>query len=137
MSWVSVETGLLKSVGELNLGVQVVKEGATAEQSELAQQGDVWIELHNLPANTESLDKTTTNQLNGIYQIDVYGQINMGKLPLLQLVDAIVPRYSLSKEITEGGVTVQFAGATPSNMRPDGAYNVINITIVWFAYVPK
>ena len=130
MSWLETEQALMQSLTGLSLGIPILQEGDSQERITKAQGSNNWLEVANLPAGSIALDKALSDQDNGIYQISVYGKKNIGKGSLLDLIDQIIPTYKTGKSFTNGLTEVNFESSAPSPMRPDGSFNVIDISIV-------
>ena len=137
MSWREVETALNASLDDLNLGYPLIGEGDTEGRFEAQNSNDFWIEVANLPATTQPLDKALADQYGGIYQVSIYGQTNIGKAAYWDLMDQIVPSYTTGTVYTSGQTDVNIISSTPSGLIPDGSFNVINISIEWFAFVGR
>ena len=137
MSWAQTETALLDSLKGLSLGYPIVQENSTVERIKEAQGSDFWLDVTNLPAATFSLDKVLSDQYNGTYQISVYGQKNIGKGLMLGLIDTLVSNYKAGAVFTDVGTEVNIVIASPSNLKPDGSFVKIDLSIEYFVFVDR
>ena len=98
-----------------------------------------WLKPVNMPGQTFSLDKKLSDQFNGIYQISVYGQRNQGKGGILALIDSLVTNYKAGGVFTDSGAgtEVNIVMANPSNLKPDGSFIKIDLSIQYFVFVDR
>lgn len=59
-----------------------------------------------LMANTNLLTLNNHKELPGIYQVDIYGQLNRGVQQVYQLADEIYDWFNADKDYTEGSTTL-------------------------------
>lgn len=137
MSWLAVEKALVRSVTGLSLGVPIVQENDTVERKGKQGANTIWLEVFNLPADTDPLDKNLTDQFNGIFQISIYGLQNKGKGTLLSMLDTLLAAYKTGQEYTVDTCTIQIDSASPEPGREDGSYFIIDLSITWFAYIDR
>ena len=138
MSWLAVEKALIKSLTDLSLGYPIIQEANSQERIDKAGASDFWLEVTNLPSETTPLDKNLADQYNGIYQISVYTrQLDEGKAGILAVLDQLRPNYQTGDSFTVDNCTVEIVSFTPSPMRLDGSFNVIDTSIDWFSYIDR
>jgi len=137
MSWLNVEKALMKSLTDLSLGFPIIQEGDSQERIDKAGASEFWLEVFNLPATTDPLDKNLADQYNGIYQVNINGKQSIGKGDILAVVDQIIANYKTGDIFTVNTCDVEINIASPGPATNDGSFFVIPISIEWFAYIAR
>lgn len=135
MSWLAVEKALVKSLSGLGLGYPIVQENDSIDRLEAAQSSALWLEIADLPAISDPLSKDGLQQYNGLFQISVYGQQNIGKSNILQVVDEILPNYVTGQTYSSDNCDIEIDSSYPTPATIDGSWYKIVLTINWFAYI--
>lgn len=135
--WLNVERALMKSLTDLALGFPIIQENDSQERIAAAGASDFWLEVVDLIAPTEPLDKDMTDQYNGIFQINVNGKQGVGKGGILAIIDQIITNYKTGNIFTVNACDVEIDIASPGPATNDGSFFMIPISVEWFAYIAR
>lgn len=132
MSWLAVEKALVQQI--TSLGYPVIQENDVEDKS---KQTPIFLEVYNIPAETETLDKCISERYNGIYQISVHGQLGEGKATLLGAVDNVLNAYAVNELPELDSCVVSIDSRSTNQAVRDGKFYRQDISIDYFALMSK
>lgn len=129
MSWLAAEKALYKQLKDASLGYPIILENDIDDKSKNAKP---FIEVYNLPAQTETLDKCLSERYNGFYQISVFTELGKLKAECLSIADSILSAYRVNELPELDGYTVSIDSRSLDTARRDGEFYRCDISINYF-----
>ena len=134
MSWLAVEKSLYKQSNDAGLGYPIIIENQPEDKS---SESTPFIEVYNLPAITQSLDKCLSQRYNGVYQISVNVDLDKGKQNLLTIVDSVISVYNVNELAELDSCVVSIESRSVNTARRDGKFYRADISIDYFALMSE
>lgn len=130
MSWLTIEKILYAQLDGLGLGYPIVIENDTQDTSKLSLP---YIEVYNLPAQTDTIDKNISERYNGIYQISIFTDLGKGKNQALTIADQVISGFMVNDLPVLNGCTVSIDNRSIDTARRDGKSYRVDISIEYFS----
>lgn len=134
MSWVAVEKALIKQLIDIGLGYPIIIENDVEDK---AAETAPFIEVYNLPSDTQTLDKCLSQRYNGVYQISVFVDLGKGKSECLSIADTILDAYLVNELPELDSCVVAIDSRSLDESRRDGKFYRCDISINYFLLIGK
>lgn len=121
-----ITLALRNSLIGLNLGYPIAYEGRDFDPESV---DGIFISESFLYDTTESLTKTTLDEIRGIYQLSLYQRANDNILDVIELIDVIANAYVHNTKLVNGSQTVVIINTSRNQARIDGAWRVVDVSI--------
>ena len=124
MSWLSIEKALFAKVK--TLGYTVKPEAVPFDED---SQTTPFLEVFSLPNVSDEEHKNGVEEYNGIYQVSIFSDINVGRGESLGIIDEIGQAFSPGSEITTGTMTIIIDNLNYSQGRLSGNFYQNDVSI--------
>lgn len=143
MSWTDIENALeLVVVNKsdwvdddgLSITPLIVKENQDDDRTENTTPR---IELYQIPATTESMDKNANDEYSGIMQVSIFTELGIGKSLINTIKDQVVALFPHTTSITAGQCDVNIDAVSVASGRTDGKFWRLDCSVGWYSYIGR
>ena len=127
MSYYAIEKALYAQLKPI--GLTIIQENESINET---KQATPFIEVYNLPAATETLDKCLADRYNGTYQVSVFDSVDKMKGETLEIVDQVLELFYVNELPELDNVTVAIDSREMGLARRDGGFFRCDISINYF-----
>jgi hypothetical protein len=98
--------------------------------------GTTWVRMTLLPSSIRpaSMGDNYQNRHQGLFQVDIFANVDQGAAAAETLADAIRAKYTNDTVLTSGGVNVRFEYVDILPSRLDTPFYQVPVQIAWYSY---